>query len=116
MRHQIPDYTNEGIKENSNEIPKPLPLKLRKNGFDYTQVLRSGKVYIYEQRVTENTLYYEVFLHRISLEKLIKGKKLPSKIKYPHDEAFGTWAWTYKDLDKAMRKFLEFHISIIKAN
>ncbi len=88
------------------EIPLPLPLKLRKNGFSYTQVLRTGIAYIYMQRVTNDITYFEVFYKRISPEKVIKDKKLPARVKFPNDEAFGVWAWSFPTLDLAIEKFL----------
>lgn len=106
MRLTLLENVKEKVNDKLDEIPIPLPLKLKKNGFAYTQVLRNGKAYIYMQRVAENCLYYEVFLRRVSLERILKGKTLPSKIKFPHDEAFGKWAWTFPNLDKALNKFL----------
>ena len=39
---------------------KSQPLKLRKNGFDYTQVLRGEKAYIYKQDDENEFVAYEV--------------------------------------------------------
>jgi hypothetical protein len=50
-----------------------------------------------------------VFHLKISPEKIIKGKGIPTQVKFPNDEAFGTWAWTYNDLNRAIMRFLEIH-------
>lgn len=85
-----------------------LPFVLKKNSFKYTQLHRGSRSCIYEQRVSEKTRYYEVFLIRLSQEKLLpNGKILPVKEKFPADEDFGTWAWTYPTLQAAQRKFNE---------
>jgi len=82
-----------------------LPIKLRKNGFDYELVLRGKKALIYSQRVSENVTYYEVFRMKISRTKTIQGKIIPPHERFPRDEDFGKWAWTYRSYDKALRKF-----------
>ena len=84
---------------------KTLPLKLRKNGFNYSQVLRGKRSCIYEQTVTENIKYYEVILIKIAPEKVIKGKKFESRERFPHNEAFGYWAWTYPTYEMAYEAF-----------
>jgi len=90
------------------KIPIPLTLKVRYNGFDYVQLLRSGFAYIYRQTVN-GFYYYEVFKHKIAPEKNIKSKIIPSRIRFPNDEAFGYWAWSYNSLDRAIIKFFELH-------
>ncbi len=56
-----------------------LPLIVRKNGFDYTQILRGKRSCIYEQRVSKSVAYYEVFLIRIKAARIIGEKKLDAK-------------------------------------
>jgi hypothetical protein len=87
--------------------PIPLPLKLRKNGFNYTQVKRGKKAFIYAQEVTKTVTYYEVFKIKVIPEKNIKGKHIKAHEKFPHDEAFGYWAWSYRDYNMAQKKFNE---------
>ena len=36
---------------------------------------------------------------------MVFGVELPEKEKFPSDEDFGKWAWTYRDLNKAMEKY-----------
>ena len=84
---------------------KTLPKKLRKNGFDYTLVSRGKRSCIYEQRVSEEIKRYEVFLIKVQREREYQGKLFPEKERFPHDEAFGYWAWTCMTLDAAMKRF-----------
>jgi len=86
---------------------KTLPIKLRKNGFNYTQVLRGKKSCIYEQEVSEGVKYYEVFKIRIKPERYIKGKKVEAREWFPHDEAFGYWAWSCRTYERAYERFRE---------
>lgn len=84
---------------------KTLPQKLRKNGFDYTLVLRGRRSCIFEQRVSEKTKRYEVFLIKVRPERYLYGKLLPAKEVFPHDEAFGYTAWCCWNLPAAMKRF-----------
>jgi len=88
------------------EIEK-LPLKLRKNGFSYTQVCRGWRSFVYEQSVTPEIKYYEVFELRIQPECEIKGYFYPAKERFPGNEDFGKWAWTCRTLERAMERFNE---------
>ncbi len=83
---------------------KTLQPKMRKNGFDYNLVYRGKKSCIYEQKVTENLSYYEVFSIKIKPESKINGKIVEAREWFPHNEAFGKWAWTYKSFGRAVYK------------
>jgi len=84
-----------------------VPLKLRKNGYDYTQVLRGRRSCLYEQHVTPRIKQYEVFEIRIRPAETIQGKKYPEREKFPSNEDFGSWAWSYTSFEKAKAKFDE---------
>jgi hypothetical protein len=86
---------------------KPLPLKLRKNGFNYTQVLRGGRSCLYSQEVSKNSYCFEVFEIIISRDNSIGGKIIESREKFPHNEAFGKWAWSFMNYSDAVKKFKE---------
>lgn len=83
-----------------------LPIKLRKNGCNYKQVLRNGKGAIYQQMVDEKTAYFEIFLIRVRPERIIKGKLIPSAEVWPNNESFGKSSWTYPTMQQAIIKFL----------
>jgi hypothetical protein len=84
---------------------KTIPLKLRKNGFNYTQVLRGKISCIYEQEVSPKTKRYEVFLIKVKPERKLNNKVLPATEMFPHNEAFGGWAWSCFTYEKAKLKF-----------
>lgn len=87
--------------------PGPLPFKLKKNGFNYTQVTHGKKACIYAQEYTKTITCYEVFKIKVILERKIIGKIIFAHEKFPDDEAFGYWAWSYRDYAKAIEKFRE---------
>ncbi len=85
----------------------PLPLKLRKNGFNYNQVLRGLRSCLYRQRLIEKIDAYEVFKIRIRSARYIQGKFLQAKERFPADEDFGKFAWTYTNFENAKKKYDE---------
>ena len=84
---------------------KILHLNLRKNGFNYTQVLRNDKNAVYRQYVTPEIEYFEVFSIQIRPDIAFKGKLVTGGESYPGNEAFGKTAWTFRSLEKAMIKY-----------
>lgn len=88
---------------------KNLPVKLCKNGFNYTQVLRGKRSCIYEQMVCEEQgiKYYEVFQIKVRPQRNVYGKEYPAKERFPHNEAFGEWAWTFRNYEDAKWRFDE---------
>ena len=94
---------------------KTLPLKIRKNGFTYVQLLRGMKTFLYEQRGPEGRVIgYEVFKEKIRSKRFIKGNRLEASIRFPHNEAFGNWAWSFgvfsskkRVLERAFNKYFE---------
>jgi len=86
----------------------PLRRVLNKNGFLYTQHARGRIAFIYAQRVSDTTTNYEVFRIKIAPEKYLPGGKIiPARERFPNNEAFGQWAWTYPTLERAMKRFNE---------
>jgi len=82
-----------------------LAKKKRKNGFDYTQVLRGSRSCIFEQRLWGILIAYEVFIIRISPKRKILGKWIKEKELFPCNEAFGYTAWTYWTHEQAFVKY-----------
>lgn len=103
---RISDFENESERCMQANI-KTLPSKLRKNGFDYTLILRGERTCIYEQRVTKGISYYEVFLLKLKPEKKVLEKIIPAGERFPHNEAFGKWAWSFRSYYDALRKYDE---------
>ncbi len=94
-----------------------LPGIIHKNGFRYTQIWRGKTSCIYEQMVWEpDTIYYEVFLIKVKPAQTLFGREIPPRERFPHNEAFGYWAWTYHNLRDAKRKFNELEKSMTYEN
>ena len=89
------------------KIMKPLPKILRKNGFTYTQVCRGVKSFIYSQTVSVHVVYYEVFMLKTAPAQNFKGKFIEERERFPHNEAFGHWAWAFLSYEDAMERFNE---------
>lgn len=70
-------------------------------GFIFTQINKSEKAFIYKVDC-DGCEHYEVFKR--------KENKQFNCISYPKTGSFGLWAWTYKDLQKALNKFDELNI------
>ena len=82
-----------------------LPAILRKNGFQYNLLIEGNKTFLYEQEYTNEVKYYEVFKKVIAKETTVKGNFIPEHIAFPGNEAFGNWAWTFRDKEKAVAEF-----------
>ena len=65
-------------------------------GYEFTQLNKSDKGYIYQVSQGEGVIYYEVFKKRIN--------DFYNTITYPHANSFGKTAWTYRCLGKAIAK------------
>jgi len=82
-----------------------LKKKLRKNGYDYTQLHRGEKACLYELNYAKNVKYYEVFLIKVRKQRTVANKTFPKAEVFPHDEAFGYWAWVSRNYSKMKAKF-----------
>ena len=88
---------------------KKLAEKINRNGYIYTQLKRGERAAIYEQIFEDLGESFcmgsEVFKIRIGKSKVVFGVELPEKEKFPSDEDFGKWAWSYREINKAMEKY-----------
>lgn len=91
---------------------KELAEVINRNGYIYNQLKRSDKAAMYSQSVADKTDdpesnfgAFEVFKIKIGKAKIVFGVELPEKEKFPSDEDFGKWAWTYADYEKANDRF-----------
>jgi len=91
------------------EMIDTLPAFLHRNGFDYECIKSGAKAFIYLQRYSKfggiEIVYYEVFKKVIAKECTLGGNFIPEHIAFPGNEAFGNWAWTFRDKDKAIARF-----------
>ena len=85
---------------------KTLPQTKRKNGHDYVQVFRGPKAAIYRQCFRGMLVGYEVILIRVQKGRSYKGNWLETRERFPHDEAFGKWAWAFSSMERALEKYI----------
>lgn len=71
-------------------------------GFKFTQVEKSLNAYLYKVE-SDGLEHYEVFYH--------KENDRFNCVSYPSNQAFGIWAWTYKNLETAQNKFEDLCIT-----
>lgn len=90
---------------------KKLEEQLYKNNFKYVLHSRNDKAAIYKQYSLDdlvNPCMYEVFRVLITKEsKLPNGAISPEHETFPSNSVFGKWAWTFKKLEHAQKKFDE---------
>jgi hypothetical protein len=67
-------------------------------GFKFTQISKTNTAFLYEIN-TGDMIYYEVFRKRINRRYGCES--------YPTDKAFGIWAWTTSNLNRAYWILLE---------
>ena len=84
---------------------KTLPQHKRKNGYDYTLVLRGKRSCIYKQHISSSVTRFEVFLIRVRPARKIKETEVPEHEVFPANEDFGKTAWCCWDLDAATKRF-----------
>jgi hypothetical protein len=88
------------------EITQYLPNSFKKNGHTYILLQRGQKAVCYQQGIDNITVGYEVFLIKVQAEhKLLNGKTVSAKEKLPSNESLGSWAWSFKDLNRALHKY-----------
>jgi len=56
-----------------------------------------------------------VFRKKIEKERVMFGKTVPEHERFPSDESFGDWAWSYREYKDAMKKFNEIENEPIKS-
>ena len=87
---------------------RQLQAQIKKNGYDYYQLKRGLKAFIYSQRIGNGPVVaFEVFRLKEHKPYTISGVDIEGGEAFPSDEAFGKWAWTYPRIDQALAKFEE---------
>lgn len=87
---------------------KKLDNTIKKKGFVYTLIKRSGKVAIYEQQmedVINASKHYEVILINSHNGVTIANNYLPPSEIYPSASQWGNTGWTYSKKEDAEEKF-----------
>lgn len=83
-----------------------LETKLRIDGYELTQIERSGHFAVYAQAQRGTVLSYEVIEIQQRPAQTIMGKSYPEREGYPHKELWGKCAWTCATLARAMERFV----------
>jgi hypothetical protein len=89
---------------------KQLPIRFRKDGFNYRQIMRDGKAAIYAQTwngCCNPSIAYEVIRIRKREGFQIGGRFVEPAEVYPNSEAWGVDGWTLADGESAFRKLRE---------
>ena len=72
-------------------------------GFEFTQLKKTDYGYIYAVDKGES-VHFEVFKHKENTQF--------NNVSYPKTRAFGVWAWTVGDFDKACEILETFNTSV----
>ena len=87
---------------------KPLAFPFERAGFRYDLIERQGLVCLVKQtRIGKSYWCYEVVKLRTEPDKIRFGNPVPAHERYPSDEEWGTYGFTYRpqQLEKARKKF-----------
>lgn len=108
---------NTGVMPGNEPNYVPLPLKIKKNGFVYFQLIRKGSFALYRQTKNDRLSGHEVFRVRMSNEKTLFGRHYPAQEIMPGNERFGIDAWSvgmdiFKAIEFIRRKDREFNENI----
>lgn len=87
----------ESIKKLATEFVGKGEVK----GFQFRQLKRGIRTCLYEVTTQWDTVHYEVFKIKVFLTPKTKD---PYEA-YPKANAFGVWAWTTYNYEKALQKF-----------
>ncbi len=87
-----------------------LPDKFTKRGFTFTLERRKENAAIYRQqssKIKDASVAYEVIRPQTATKRFIDGSWQDSAPyeAYPSSETWGTFGWTYTDLDKALERY-----------
>ena len=86
---------------------------IKKNTYVYVKHLETAKGYIYQQWDPDFTIEgkrasrlvrYEVFLKRVTKPHPKDTGMFDKTESFPHDEAFGKWAWSCRTVEQAIAK------------
>lgn len=77
----------------------------------FIQLEETETAYLYKREIGEKYVDYEVFLKKVvNKTTRIDGKTVmleQKKESYPRANAFGKWAWSFKDINRAYKKLRE---------
>lgn len=74
---------------------KRLDRTIKRGGFTYLLDRRNEYACIYEKYLKDKLIAYEVFRVMVADKRLIGSRTVPAHEKFPWDESFGIWAWSF---------------------
>lgn len=94
------------------DIIKHLEKNFYKKGFYHEQLLSDHGVYIYKRTDKDGNYHYEVIVPSLVrlpnyMQQYDINKGYTHRYYYPSDEQFGSKGWTFRTLEKAVKKYLE---------
>jgi hypothetical protein len=89
------------------ELPRDFEGKGEVSAYNFKQVFKNDKWYIYHLTREGKVSHFEVFKRQ---ERLAGGYALENYIAYPRSKAFGLWAWTTKTLEEANQLIIKKQI------
>jgi hypothetical protein len=85
---------------------KTIDKEFTYKNFNYKQILRDGKIAIYEQKLKDGIkINYEVVIIEEHNGYEIAGNKFPPAEMYPSSNQWGVKGFTFTDYDDAFVKF-----------
>jgi hypothetical protein len=78
-----------------------LKTEFFEKGNKFRQIYKNDLGYIYSVNDGD---YFEVFRHKLGKPHPRSENTKIMVVRYPNDEAFGTWAWTFLDKESALQK------------
>lgn len=84
--------------QSQKQLQKTFIGKGEVRGMVFKCIIANPQAFIYKVD-NQGSEYYEVFLHKIDARF--------GQVRYPRSKAFGVWAWSFTDLNRAMAKFNE---------
>jgi hypothetical protein len=88
-----------------------LAKTFKRNGFTHNQVVRESNIAIYRRakRIRSKEIErFEVVIIRVLPEHIAFGRLFPEREIYPRSEEWGTYGWTYRDMEAAWKKGMGF--------
>lgn len=82
-----------------------LESSFTRKGITYAERGSGDTFRVYGARLdSEGREWFEVFQRRINAPHEIQGNKIPASEAFPSDSAFGSWAFTFPNLEQAIEK------------
>jgi len=103
-------YNQESSHSTSNDRVQVLPHAFKAKGFTYEQMKRRGTYALLRKRnkrFPEDAWTYEVVELRTHEAGCRFGKEYPASEGMPPSESWGTYGFSYNDLEMAWQKFRE---------